>query len=486
MNMPNSHNRGEILTTDTPEAPAAAPNPSLSDAEEATLNLEKKSDAQSSPRKRTRRRISKPATAPPTIEELFGVNSDTWTRFYTITIAGDLDNVEIFDELNKTLKDDFDCYRRKDGAIIIDAKTKRNSEAIQKLTKILNKDMTTARDPQLNSVRGTILVPLTEFRDQGDLDTRICNHLNSQNIPVSNVKLFKKTSRKKTTLLCACITFESRTLPSIIRIGFERVKVKEDIPKPRQCRGCWRFGHNVDNCRSPPCCPICGSGTHAYDNCHFKGDKLYKGHCPNCDGDGHTAFSKMCNLYRKEAEILVTMYRQGLPKNKAKRLVEDMGSVQEFHTPGEQPMASIHLPLAKMFSPFKNSSNQISRAKQTNKKEADSHSIKTNNNSSNNPLPHHKHRKSNRHSLSNSLLKPKWRHCLEMNKNHSSQWRQNPGKCAHLKNLSQKYCNTSQIQVRNGNLRRHFPNPLPKRPKIILFRPINGKTTQQQRNVIGH
>ena len=233
MNSATPANRDEPLITDIPQAPAAAPNTSLSDAEEATQNLENKSTTKTSPRKRTRRRTPKTATAPPTIEEMFGVNSDTWTRFFTISIAGDLDNVEIYDELNRTLKDDFDCFRRKDGAIIIDAKTKHNSEAIQKLTKILHNDITTERDPRMNSVRGTILVPLSEFKNQEDLDIRIHNHLERQNLPVSNVKLFKKTSRKNTTLLCACITFESRTLPTTLRIGFEQVKVKEDIPKPR-------------------------------------------------------------------------------------------------------------------------------------------------------------------------------------------------------------------------------------------------------------
>ena len=304
----------------------AAPSCSSSEAEEATQNRKNQDHKQTSTRQRTRRRTAKAkAIAPPTIEELFGVSSDAWTRFYAMSIAGDLDNVEIYDELSKTLKDDFDCYRRKDGAIIVDAKTKRNSEAIQNLTKLLDREVTTLRDPRLNSVRGTILVPLREFRNQEDLDSRIYNHLERQNIPVSSVKIFKKTSRKNITLTCACITFESRTLPSVIRIGFEQVKVKEDIPNPRQCRGCWRFGHTVDNCRSPPCCPICGNADHDFNNCAFKGDKTYKGHCPNCNEKGHTAFSKMCDLYRKESEILAIMYRQGLPKNKARRVVEEMG-----------------------------------------------------------------------------------------------------------------------------------------------------------------
>ena len=50
-----------------------------------------------------------------------------------------------------------------------------------------------------------------------------------------------------------------------------------------------------------------------------------RGHCPNCNEDGHTAFSKLCALYRREEEILLIMYRQGITKGKARKLLADTG-----------------------------------------------------------------------------------------------------------------------------------------------------------------
>ena len=121
---------------------------------------------------------------------------------------------------------------------MIDAKTRRNAIEVEKLQKIQNKDVNTARDLRLNSIRGTILVPLSEFKNEENMEERIQGHLQQQNNPVSNVTVFRKNSRKGNTLTCACITFESRSIPALVRVGFEKVKVKEDIPKPRQCHTC--------------------------------------------------------------------------------------------------------------------------------------------------------------------------------------------------------------------------------------------------------
>ena len=164
--------------------------------------------------------------------------------------TGDLDNLDIYDDLNKKLKDDFDCIRRRDGSVMIDAKTRLNAIEVEKLQKIQNKDVNTARDLRLNSIRGTILVPLSEFKNEENMEERIQGHLQHQNIPVSNVTIFKKNSRKGNTLTCACNTFESRSIPASVRVGFEKVKVKEDIPKPRQCHTCWKLGHAKSTVRA--------------------------------------------------------------------------------------------------------------------------------------------------------------------------------------------------------------------------------------------
>ena len=65
----------------------------------------------------------------------------------------------------------------------------------------------------MTSIRGTILVPFSEFKDEENLAERIQEHLQQQNIPVSNVTVFKKNSRKGNK-------------PASVRVGFEKVKVK--------------------------------------------------------------------------------------------------------------------------------------------------------------------------------------------------------------------------------------------------------------------
>ena len=83
-----SSERGEVLTTVTTQAPAAAPNPSSSDVEEAQPIAPK--------HKRNRKRPQRnKTTAPLTLDDLFGIQSDTWTRFHVLSIEGNLDNIEI-------------------------------------------------------------------------------------------------------------------------------------------------------------------------------------------------------------------------------------------------------------------------------------------------------------------------------------------------------------------------------------------------------
>ena len=135
------------------EAPAEAPSNSLSKVDEAI--------APKRNRKRNGKQKGNANTQDhPTFEDLFGINSDSWTRFFILSGTGDLDNLDICEELNKKLKDDFDCLRRRDGSVMIDAKTRQNAIEVEKLQKIPNKDVNTARDRRMNSIRGTILVPL--------------------------------------------------------------------------------------------------------------------------------------------------------------------------------------------------------------------------------------------------------------------------------------------------------------------------------------
>ena len=125
------------------EAPAEAPSNSLSKVDEATVP--KRNQKRNGKQKRNSNTQDQP-----TFEDLFGINSDSWTRFFVLNGTGDLDNLDIYEDLNKKLNDDFNCIRRRD------AKTRRNAVEVEKLQKIQNKDVNTARDLRLISIRGTM------------------------------------------------------------------------------------------------------------------------------------------------------------------------------------------------------------------------------------------------------------------------------------------------------------------------------------------
>ena len=171
------------------EAPAETQRNLLSKVDEATVPKRKR-------KRNGKQKRNSNVQDQPTFEDLFRINSDSWTRFFVLNGTGDLDNLDIYEDLHKKLKDDFDCIRGRDESVMIDAKTRRNAILVEKLQKIQNKDVNTARDLRLNSIRGTILVPLSELKNEENLEERIQGHLQQQNIPVSNVTVFKEKFKK--------------------------------------------------------------------------------------------------------------------------------------------------------------------------------------------------------------------------------------------------------------------------------------------------
>ena len=79
------------------------------------------------------------------------------------------------------------------------------------------------------------------------------------------LQYLRKTQEREISSHAPAITFENRSMPASVRVGFEKVKMKEDIPKPRQCHTCWKLGHAKKHCEGIPCCPICGTLTQCED-----------------------------------------------------------------------------------------------------------------------------------------------------------------------------------------------------------------------------
>ena len=267
------------------------------------------------------------------MSHLVGTNSETWTRFHVLNFeeedngAPRPNNMTTWTELHFKLRDDFTCTRRRDGSILVDAKTKENAEQLSNISQLGDNNVTTSRDLRMNATRATVLVHEWEFNHASEIESCLLKQCQAQGLPVSSVKHFTRKSRKsKATLHLASLTFESRILPEYIYVGFEKVRVREDLPRSRQCQNCCKFGHPAEFCRSSLCCPICGIVGHDKETCRWEGDRSFKGRCPNCSEEGHTAFSKQCALYRRELEALLIIRRQGISKRAAFRVLEENNS----------------------------------------------------------------------------------------------------------------------------------------------------------------
>ena len=233
------------------------------------------------------------------INTLVGPQSDTWTKFFVLNLKPEnnelpMSNMKIWVGLKGLLQNsEFSCVRRSDGSVLVDAKTERNAQIIANMNELWSTKVTTSRDVRMNSARGIVFIPKTEFVTPSEIEPMIKDQAEDLGIPVSDVQIFTKPSRKSgQENYYARLTFESRTLPAYMTVGFEKIKIQEDLPKPRQCQQCWKYGHKKERCKGFPCCPICGATGHLLADCPHKGDQNYNGHCINCGKDGHTAFAK--------------------------------------------------------------------------------------------------------------------------------------------------------------------------------------------------
>ena len=132
---------------DGPAQPSPSKNNSIGAPQEASS-----SDAENKPKKNRRKTKAQmsPQRCQKTFQQLFGPQSETWTRYYVInTQPSDKEknpnNIKVWTELKKYLgNNDFTCVRREDGSILIDANTKQNADKIAELENICNIKTTAA------------------------------------------------------------------------------------------------------------------------------------------------------------------------------------------------------------------------------------------------------------------------------------------------------------------------------------------------------
>ena len=121
------------------------------------------------------------------------------------------------------------------------------------------------------------------------------------------------------------LTFNSPTLPTVVKIGFMQVKVDVYIPNPLRCYSCQVFGHHENKCGRHPVCCNCGEPEH----CGPSGVCNKPSKCVNCSGD-HPANSKQCPKWEKEKKILKIKCENNLSFPDARKQYEQFYTGQTY------------------------------------------------------------------------------------------------------------------------------------------------------------
>ena len=208
--------------------------------------------------------------------------------------------------------------RMRSGAILVEVQTKKESENLCKMEKILDTPVRVSPHRTLNQSKGIIRSSdldevseedlLSEIKDQGVTAVK--------RIPFTKngVKLLSHTWE---------ITFACPKVPNKLKVGFLALSVAPYIPNPMRCFKCQLFGHHQGYCKRDAVCSKCGKQGHDDKSC------TQDPCCVNCKGS-HPAYSKDCPKWKEEKEICRTKVMSNISFKEARRIV-----LEQKNTPVE-------------------------------------------------------------------------------------------------------------------------------------------------------
>ena len=124
-----------------------------------------------------------------------------------------------------------------------------------------------------------------------------------------------KTIETNTILL----TFNTITVPKSFKIFYRIIPVTIYVPNPLRCFNCQRFGHHEGDCPVDyaSVCEKCG--TCGFDHLESKCPNQVK--CVNC-GLNHLPRSNVCEVWKKEKEIMRVKVTNNITYIEARKMVE--------------------------------------------------------------------------------------------------------------------------------------------------------------------
>lgn len=176
-----------------------------------------------------------------------------------------------------------------------------------------NIELTASEQKTLNFTKGVIYC--NELRNISE--SEILQELKTQKVcEVKKIMKIQKTNHTEnnTTLFetgLITITFATLTLPEILKIGYEFVRVRPYIPLPLRCKNCLRFGHPTLTCKSSEKCSNCSADKHLEDikNCKNQCSCLNCSNNPDLDHQ-RIPLDRKCPSFLIQQELTAIKFRK--------------------------------------------------------------------------------------------------------------------------------------------------------------------------------
>lgn len=260
-------------------------------------------------RKRVRTAVSYPVSRVP-----FQLKEQSFPRFLVIESTDSQCPLRkaspfvVAKELEAVLGGKCKATKMSSGGILIECENKAQADAVFAMQRLANLTIKVSAHRSLNSCQGVISDP-----DLADLtEDEILEGLQEENVTaVRRIMIRRNDIDIPTNHLV--LTFNSTKLPESLKLGYVVHRVRPYIPNPRRCFKCQRFGHTLQSCRGKETCAKCASTDHHAISCAAQEVK-----CVNCAGP-HPAYSRKCQKFQNEKEIMSIKVKEGLSIQEARR-----------------------------------------------------------------------------------------------------------------------------------------------------------------------
>ncbi|GAB0086572.1 hypothetical protein DMENIID0001_006620 [Sergentomyia squamirostris] len=221
-------------------------------------------------------------------------------RFLVIerTDEGSLKSVSVFKvkrEIHKLVGNVKKIQPLNDGKILlIEILQEAQAETILKMTSLAGKQVKVSWHEKMNKSKGVVAcygwthIPSDELKEE----------LKAFNI--SDVMAIKKKAEAGSMIDTGTfiVTFDSPNIPKEIDAWYYPLKVKLFIPNPMRCFKCQKYGHFGDKCRiRQKMCGLCLHDEH-------EGECVHPHYCANCGSSDHLSWSRKCEVFKQEFEIM--------------------------------------------------------------------------------------------------------------------------------------------------------------------------------------